>query len=391
MSRAINAQEIKRRYELEGPKKTVAHLREALEQKHLAPSDFSIRDLAIGLVPDGREWVESMNPAGGFEVTEDGVDSTAFLNITGQLIFSAILNAYENEAFVLSRLIDTIPTRLDGEKIPGLGRIGDQAEIVNEGMPFPVVGFGEDYITTPGTDKRGHIVSVTKEAIFFDRTNLMLRRAAEVGEYLGVNKEKRVADVIAGVTNNHNWLGTAYDTYQATTPWINTFTDELQDWTDVDAADQLFADMLDPHTSEPIVISPNQMTILTTPAYNMAGRRILSATETRWQDSAATDAIQTIGGNPLAGMGLKHAVSRQIYRRLIASGVAAADARKYWWQGDFKKAFAYMQNWPITVTRAPVNSEAEFTNDIVARYKASERGVPAVINPRFVVRSTGTS
>ena len=48
-----------------------------------------------------------------------------------------------------------------------------------------------------------------------------------------------------------------------------------------------------------------------------------------------------------------------------------------------------MENWPITVTQAPANSEAEFNQDIVLRFKASERGAAAVIDPRYVVKSTG--
>jgi len=38
---------------------------------------------------------------------------------------------------------------------------------------------------------------------------------------------------------------------------------------------------------------------------------------------------------------------------------------------------------------APTNSEAEFNQDIVARFKASERGAAAVLNPRYAVLSTG--
>ena len=48
-----------------------------------------------------------------------------------------------------------------------------------------------------------------------------------------------------------------------------------------------------------------------------------------------------------------------------------------------------MENWPITVTQAPLGSEADFNNDIVLRFKASERGAAAVLNPRYVVRSIG--
>jgi hypothetical protein len=53
--------------------------------------------------------------------------------------------------------------------------------------------------------------------------------------------------------------------------------------------------------------------------------------------------------------------------------------------GDFKRAFEWVSNWPITVVQAPSNSEPEFTQDIVLRWKASERGVCAVIDPRYVV------
>ena len=177
-------------------------------------------------MPDGHEWVRLLDPrsAGGVSVLEstDGVDVTAFLNITGQVIYSKIMEAYTQEAFVVSKLVDTIPTRLDGEKIPGISRVTDTIDEVGPGMPYPHLGFGEDYIETPSTTKRGFIVPVTKEAIFFDRTHLVLSRAAEVGEVLGLNKEKRLIDLVIGVTNNYKWKGTTYNTYQTSTPWINS-------------------------------------------------------------------------------------------------------------------------------------------------------------------------
>ena len=187
---ALKYREIKRRYELDGAQKTTSHLAEALEQKHLRPEDFSLRDLAEALVPDGHQWVRSLDPrnTGRTNLLEsgDGIDVTAFLNITGQVIYARMMEAYTQEAFVVSKLVETIPTRLDGEKIPGVARIADDIDEVRPGMPYPSLGFGEDYIETPSTSKRGFIVPVTKEAIFFDRTNLVLSRAAEVGELLGL-------------------------------------------------------------------------------------------------------------------------------------------------------------------------------------------------------------
>ena len=209
---SLKYRELKRRYDLDGAEQTVSHLSEALREGHLKPEDFSVRDLAEALVPDGREWVRMLDPrsAGGVSVVESAgaVDVTAFLNITGQVIYSKIMEAYQQEAFVVSKLVDTIPTRLDGEKIPGIARVTDTIDEVGPGMPYPHLGFGEDYIETPSTTKRGFIVPVTKEAIFFDRTHLILTRAAEVGELLGLNKEKRLIDLVIGATNNSTRRGT---------------------------------------------------------------------------------------------------------------------------------------------------------------------------------------
>lgn len=384
----LKYRELKRRYELDGAEQTVTHLSEALREGHLKPEDFSIRDLAEALVPDGHEWVRLLDPrsAGSVSVIESagGVDVTAFLNITGQVIYSKIMEAYEQEAFVISKLVDTIPTRLDGEKIPSISRVTETVDDVAPGMPYPHLGFGEDYIETPSTTKRGFIVPVTKEAIFFDRTHLILSRAAEVGEVLGLNKEKRLIDLVIGATNNYKWKGTTYNTYQTSSPWINSLaSNELVDWTNVDKAEQLFADMLDPNTGEPVLVKGT--TVLVMPAYRHAAHRVFAAAELTFTAAGSTTA--TVAANPLSGYRVYD--SRLAYRRLIASGVAAATAKKYWFVGDFRKAFAYMENWPITVTQAPLGSEAEFNNDIVLRFKASERGAAAVLNPRLVVKNTG--
>lgn len=384
----VKTRELKRRFELDGPQQTIAHLTESLAQRHLRAEDFSIRDLAEGLVRDGHEWVRALDPrsAGGVNVLEagEGVDVTAFLNVTSQIIYSKIMEAYTQEAFVVSKLVDTIPTRLDGEKIPGISGLAHAADAIAPGMPYPNLGFGEDYIETPSTTKRGFIVPVTKEAIFFDRTHLVLSRAAEVGELLGLNKEKRLIDLVIGATNNYKWLGTSYNTYQSSTPWINVKTgSELVDWTDVDEAEQLLADILDPNTGEPVLLQAN--TVLVMPAYRHAANRVFNALEVRFNPAGAS--TTTLAANPLGNYQVQE--SRLAYRRIIASGQAAADAKKWWFLGDFKKAFAYMENWPITVTQSAQNSEADFNQDIVVRFKASERGAAAVLNPRYVVKNTG--
>jgi hypothetical protein len=384
----INYRELKRLYTVGGPQYATRHLTESLHKGHLKPHDFSLRDMAEALTPDGGEWVRSLDPrsGGGTALLEasDGVDASAFLNVASQLVYSKIMESYTQDAFALSRLVETIPTRLDGEKIPGATRLADDIDEVRPGMPYPSLGFGEDYIETPNTSKRGFIVPVTREAIFFDRTHLVLSRAAEVGELLGLNKEKRLIDLLIGSVNNYKWQGTVYNTYQTATPWINVKSgNELVDWTNVDGAEQLFAEILDPATGEPVLVQST--TVLVMPAYRHAAHRVFNAAEIRFAPGGA--ATTTVSTNPLGSYQVVE--SRLAYRRVLGSGVAATDAKKWWFIGDFSKAFAYMENWPITVNQAPANSEAEFTQDIVARFKASERGAAAVLNPRYIVKCTG--
>ncbi len=180
---AIKYRELKQMYESYGPERTVKHLREAFRAGHLKAEDFSLRELAEATV--GAEWVKRMDPrGGGVRLLEagDAVDVTRLFQHHRADRLSSILDAYTQEAFVVSKLVSTIPTRFDGEKIPGIGRIRDETAEVRPGMPYPNVGLSEDYIETPSTTKHGFIVPVTREAIFFDRTHLILQRAAEVGE-----------------------------------------------------------------------------------------------------------------------------------------------------------------------------------------------------------------
>lgn len=392
MRRLINKKELKRRVQLQGVRKVARHLSEAIAQKHISIQDVSIRDLAESMIVNrddrqsvGREWVEQLGPTkrGGFMLMEaaSGVSLSQFNNITGQLIYRAVMEGYQQEEFIASQLVNEYQTDQNGEKIPGITGITEAVEEVAEGMKYPEVGFGEDWIETPKTTKRGFIISVNKETIFFDRTNQIAQRAGQVGEVLSRKKEKMILDMVLGVTNTYKWKGTAYNTYQTATPWINVASGvTIADWQQIDTAEQLFAEMLEPNTGEPIVITPKQ--ILHMPAKRHLFRQITRATTLVQKSDSANQ--ERWGANSLDPYQLLN--SSFAYRRLIASGVSAANAKLYWYMGDFKKAFAWQYNWPITVVQAPPNSTPEFEQDIVLRWKASERGSAVVLNPRYVVK-----
>jgi hypothetical protein len=59
-----------------------------------------------------------------------------------------------------------------------------------------------------------------------------------------------------------------------------------------------------------------------------------------------------------------------------------------WFLGDIEKTICYRENWPLEVTQAPPGHDDEFDRDIVAQFKASERGTTDVQQPRASVRSS---
>lgn len=385
----MDPRKLKAMYDRLGRMEFQKRLTEALDPKtegHLRPEDFSIRELAEVCYGEGRVRDAQR---GHCMLTEegDGIDHTAFTNITGRIVSSKLMEAYNVVPKVATNLISTeTNVRIDVERLPGLQNLGDVAKPVHPGMPYENVGFGEDYQDLPSGQKYGRIVPILKEAIFFDRTGQILQRAAKIGEALAYRKEREIWQVILGITHNYNWVGTAYRTYYpgaAGDPWTNIFSWPLVDWTSVDNAETLFDNMTDPYTGQPIVIGGR--TVLVMPPQYMSASRIMGAL----QVFHATGPIAfTVSPNPLKSYDVVDmgALARQIAGATNDFG----NPDEIWLLGNFKKAFTYRENWPIQVLTAPVNSQKEFEQDIVAQYKGTERGVCAVMDPRYVLISSGS-
>lgn len=401
----INSKNLKHMLESMGEKQTYEHIREALESGDLKPLDFSIEDLAEACY--GREFVKMCDPKNGSSSNAtaimEAVDSTAFANIAGQIVFTAFMEGFTHADFVASALVPTVTTRLSGEKIPGITRseVDLPKDEIKEGMPYPMRGIGEEWINTPPTKKYGERVGLTKEAIFFDRTAMLVEQAGDLGQWMGIIKEKLLQATITGFGGGSTptfagggkwkWKDTEYAVYNSTTVdfvsyfYKNLMTDVLTDYTDIDAALLLFGEQRNPSTKEPILMAP-QLTLLVPPSLRSTAFAIANASEIRVTTGTT---IQTNRTNELGSM-LMPKESRYLFRSLVDNGeISEANARKYWFIGDFGKAFRWMENWPTTITQAPTNSELEFVNDIVMQWKSSMRGVPAVIAPQHVIRSTG--
>ena len=394
----IRYRDLARRIQLEGLAETVGHFREALMEGELNADDFRIRDLAEALIftrdgqPCGREWVAGLNPNSHGAISMESasaVDSTAFSLLTGQLIFSRVMAKATAAEFLYPKLERVVQTNLRKEIIPGVtGIVEDMEDDVGEMMPYKNVGFGEDYIEIPPTVKKGRVLALSKEVVFFNRTGDVNRGADAIGTLLGIRREKSFCRVLAGLVNNHKWRGTTYNTYQTSAPWVNvksgngmTVTDG---WSKIDEVEQLFNGMLDPVTGVPVEYGIKH--IVHMPARNHQFRRVIGASVIRDRGANSSAASEIEGPNSVQNYPLY--TSKWLYNEIVNyGGISATNAKDWWFAGDVEEAIQWYENWPITTVQAPANSEADFSQDIVARWKTSMRGVHAVTQPRALVKS----
>ena len=392
----FNYKEIKSDYDKlrkEGREQLVFDALESnIEDGSIKPREFNIKECFLETVEGGSEMLRSWSRGHEVNLMEAGNPTDAFGRITERVIRGEVMEGSQDPAFLGDQLITTRPTdAYDGERLPGMTRLGNASEEVGIGQPFPETTFTEDYIDLPATVKKGNIVSLAKEHIMADRTALLLDRAREVGYWLGYDKELRIMNCVTGsdgatYKRRERTAASVYGDNSGSHDWDNlAASNALYDWTDIEAAELLFDAMTDPNTGEPILLMPN--VILVPTALKHTARRIVSATQIEhvsglFDNDAATgnedNRLRTQSANTLDAYTI---LSSQLVKKVTTSAST-------WYIGDPKRAFQYRENWPVTVAQQGAGSESEFTKDIVMRFKASERGVCVPIEPRFMVKCT---
>jgi hypothetical protein len=380
------------------PAKTEARVRESFEKKVFRPRDFDFGRLfeeCFGWheFRTCREKKQLANDVMARALTESqgAVSTAAFQNISGQIVYSAILEKYESEEFVFSKLIPDDPITngtLDGEKIAGLTEMGDEVGVRKEGDPYPLAGLGENWIFAPAAKDRGVIVPVTWEALFADRTGRLLEYCGDVGRWAGVNKEKRAIDCVVDentTAHRYNWRTAGqiatYGDNSGSHTWDNlAASNELVDWTDLDAAEQVFNALVDPFTGEPIVVDPRHLIV--TKQNEKKALRILNATEIR----VATPGYATTGNPTQTNVANPYAGKFEVVSTRLLATKMATDTD--WFLGDVSKLARYRVAEPMNVVQAPTNNMDEFKRRIVQQYRVNEIGAFYVREPRAMVKST---
>ena len=355
--------------------------------------DFSLRNLFECTVPDGHEALREMEERRRLgvnvlaEAGGDAITTATFSNIMGQIAYADVLDNFENAEFIGDRLMTTVPaTTGQREVIPGVTLIGDQAEKVGENEEYPIASIGEQYVIVPEIYKHGFIMNITEEAIFEDKTGLLMQRFNQVAEAMAINLEKERLNVALGITSTYSRNGGAI---QAT--YANTHTNgdgdnliasnPLFDRTSLANAKNAWNDLTDPDTGEPISMG-RAYQIVVPDALEWTLGDLLSAREYQTTPALGASAIRMTTGNPINMGGRTYEPLSNQY----VSTITSSDTTGF--IGNFDKACGERVIYPTRVEMQDRTSELGFSRDVVSRVKVKRRSIPFVRDWRYVQKHT---
>lgn len=365
------------------------------------PEDFTFRALWEGMVGPVDETLRTAVGRYGYvehplhvgtpeEVRESALASTAFASATGQLISMKVIEGYESPNYVGDQLVTVVPSKLRGERMVGFTSL-QGPKPVGEGDTYEDSTFGEKYVTTTET-KRGRLLSITEETIYFDQTGEILRRANGMGEKARQDRERRIIRGVADVSSTervYRPTGTAEQLYASGNTNLYSTATPLVDWTDIqevmawhaaNVTDDRETD--DVQGGQPIMWNPTHLLVAMENAGNAA--RLFAATLST--DTSSKTGMQA----PMApimnvlGAGQMQPVASPFLD--AAQGEDQWDDASDWLIGEFARQFIYKEIWPLQTFRAPAQNEEQFERDVLARFKIREYGDINATDEKLVIK-----
>ncbi len=380
----MNGQDISKLVESEGAQSVAMKLGTLFREEKVEPEQFSLREAWEAFCGPVNRTLPNANAhtRSGFvsQPLVEEVRSTSFAYVTGSVLARSVMKAYNAVPSVLDKLVTKQASSLRHEPMQGFQAFTG-IEDVPEGGEYPDTGFEDKATMNPEPAKRGLQISVTDEAVLYDRTGQLLGKAAGIGRTMQNDREKhgmyRVQD-LTGYKSFYPMVGgtpTQTDIFRASAAgaaWYNitvnqTAANALVDWTDIDAAMLLFSAMLD-EASEPITIAPRE--VLVPYALWSTILRVLGATSIKGTAGTNTEMLgpnvipQAVGGTltPLTSVFMNDATS--------------------WFIGDFKSQYVEREIWPIQLATLPRDA----TKDILIGYRARRKSQVEAVSDKYVVR-----
>lgn len=309
-------------------------------------------------------------------VQESELRLTAFSNIVGQLLAREIIQAYTLTPHIGDELVNVYETRLKNERVAGFTSISNDIKEIEEGHEYPQTGFNDKYVGTGEAKKKGVVIDVTQEAIYYDQTGQLLERCRAIGEKLQEQREIEILNGVLGKINIYYPSDVATALYSGSPQLVTT--NALTDWRNIEKAELNGFDAMLNESGEKIVVIPK---IIVVPlALKRTAINILKATNIYDGNFTAIGA-KTEYSNPYGGSSLT------ILSSPLISTVTGDSTT--WFIGDFKKQFRWKQVWPVQVFRQSGDvNQMSFRRDIVESFKVRYSGNLFALDNKYVVKNT---
>jgi len=356
------------------------HLGRLLEEKKVRPEDISIKAL----------FEELANPNGDLDMHSDtqaiaeAVSTGNFATISNTVMNSSVIPAYEVALGGAASIVTEMDAIKTGpEEIAGYTATGG-FEVRHENMSYGETSFGEKYWTIDKYDF-GEIISLTREAIFDDRTGQLIRRAQRAGEKGGQLRQKIItqtlevaartkqgestsrAAVYGGsaitASNFYNADHSALIDSAGTNANLKT-SNGITATNAISNAALLFKSMLDEEGDEVVV---NPTTLMYAPDIGQYVWELLRGTVKRGD----TNDLQNYNYGRYADVELP----------FLSSGTT-------WYLGAPQKQLVWLWVWKPETAVQRTQSELAFQSQIVLRYRFNWFGGCGHTDYRYIVKNT---
>jgi len=373
-------------------KLTAEHLEKLLNDKKITPEDLKFDQLAHDLIPGYDDLRNETDPV----VIQNAVTSSQFPTISKVAINSAILDSYALHTEGLDQLVSEVSaTRTNEEYIAGFTD-SEEPELRLESMSYEETNFGERDITVKMADF-GRTLSITREAIFNDRTGQLLSNARSFGERGAQHRAKMIIQTLevlprtafkeaTGASKAFTYKGTAYqytDFYNATNHTtidgrtnVNLkTTNGLADYTDIQNAMDLFDVMKTPAGAD-MSVDPKFVVVHTK---NLVKAWQILNSDTFMRVGNGTSISDFHNPNPYGPGGIRKF-------QVIGSRYIGTDTS--WYIGDIPKQLKWLWVYRPATAALAASSDKVFFNNIIVTYKFSYHGGCGHSDYSYIVKNT---
>ncbi len=336
-------------------------VKDLLETGKIQPTDFSLREI----------WEQcTFHEFGKIIPATEAIASSSFPKITGELINSRIISAYDAVPTIGDMLVTTVQSNVERETVAGFTDVETPDEIP-ELHEYKDGTMTEKYVTGQSI-KYGKMLSVSEEMITFDKTGQVLARAQRIGMKLAQWRERLIVqgvqDINTTVYRPSNvptaFYSSANGNLQATNAFGEAGMEAILKLVHFQKDDSLGLednDYIGVAIMNPTVLIPQDLDV---EASQLANSTLVPESN--------DNAVNTFKGK----------------FQVLSSPYVTQQSPTTWYYGDFKEDFWWTEVWPLQTFTQPANNSDAFKFDVKARFKTRMFGGIMSVDVKHSYKST---